>query len=459
MSEIKTNTIGKEFTMRELIKFVAAPVLSKLFISLLSTIDDSLFISRFCGKNALAAFTIAMPWFMLIDAVVMVICAVSSKCSMLMGEKKNEEAKRSFTTMIFIGFFVGCIFTIILSLFKEPILRFLGATDILIPYVLEYMNISRFYIPLIIVSNMFARFYVIAGKPKVAVLSTMVQIICNLFFDWLLIARLGLGIVGAAYGNLAGNIFITLIGIIFFSNKKEEIHFAKPLSDPRQLLKDVWKLGRSQGLTSLAVSVTSYITNYVLLSNGGESLVAGYTVVNNVQFMFMNAFWGFIASVSPIVSYAYGEKNPIKLSKIIKKSTILIESLALIVASFIIIFKNPILYLYFGNGTDEAIKQMASYGLSVTPFCYWVFSFNVMVQDFLIAVGNHRTSAFLSVMENIVISNATILLLPKLFGTTAIWYIFLTSELITFIFTCVVVYLNKDVYGYGKSGIASFVER
>lgn len=459
MSEVKTNTIGKEFSMKELVKFVAAPVLSKLFMSLLSTIDDSLFISRYCGQNALAAFTIALPWFMFIDAFTMVLCAVSSKCSMLMGEKKNDEANSSFTTMAIVAIVIGCIFSVLISIFKEPMLRFLGATDIIYPYISAYINVQRFYIPLVLLSNMFARFYTVAGKPKVGVLASIIQISCNLFFDWLLIVKFGIGIVGAAYGNLAGFTLLTILGLVFFSNQNNEIHFAKPLKDIWPLIKTVWKLGRSQGLTSLAVSVNCYIINYVLLKNGGETLVAGFTVVNNVQFMFMNAFFGLIASISPIVSYAYGERNPDKLSKTVKKATILVEALSLIVAVFIFICKNPIIYLYFGENGEKVIVDMASYGLTIVPFCYWVFSFNVMVQDFLIAVGNHRTSAFLSIIENIVLANAVVILLPIIFGVDAIWYTFLVQELITLIFTLIVVYKNKDVYGYGKSGIASFMER
>ena len=458
MSEVNTNTIGKEFTMPELIKFVAAPVISKLVISLLQTIDDSLFISRYCGKNALAAFTIALPWFMFMDAVIMVICAVSTTCSILMGEKKNDEAKSSFTTMVLIGFVIGCFFSVILSIFKIPILKFLGATDILLPYVSTYMNISRFYIPLMVVGNLFIRFYVIAGKPKVAVLSTSVQIACNLIFDYLLIARMGLGVVGAAYGNLAGNVLICLIGVIFYSNKNEEMHFTKPLSNISPLLKSVWKLGRSQGLTSLSISLNCFIINYVLLNIGGETLVAGFTVVNNVQFLFMNAFFGLISSMSPIVSYAFGEKNPRKLSNIIKKATILIQGLSIIVGAFIFIFRSGFIYLYFGNGEDEVIKQMANYGLLIVPFCYGIFSFNVMVRDFLIAVGNHRVSAFLSIIENIVFANICVIVMPMIWGVDSIWYTFLAQEIFTFIFTIIVVYKNKDVYGYGKTGVASFIE-
>ena len=76
MSETKTNTIGKEFTLLELIGFVAAPIITRLMVSLLTTLDDALFVSRFCGQNALAAFSILFPWFMLVDALGMLMLSV-----------------------------------------------------------------------------------------------------------------------------------------------------------------------------------------------------------------------------------------------------------------------------------------------------------------------------------------------------------------------------------------------
>ena len=459
MNETKTNTIGKEFTMPELIRFVAAPVVSKLFISLLSTLDDSLFISRYCGPNALAAFTMGMPWFMIVDFFVMVIGEVSTKCSILMGERKNDEAKSSFTTMIIIAFIIGIGLTTILSLFRVQIFTFLGATEELLPYITAYINVSRWYMPLYLMVTIFNRFYVISGKPKIAAITTFVQITCNLFCDWLFIVKLNTGIVGAAYGNFMGNAILCIIGFIFFSNKDHEMHFAKPLSHPWKLVKDVWKLGRSQGLGSLSVSLNVFVINQVLMHYGGESLVAGYTVVNNVQMIFMNTFWGFNGTVAPLVSYAYGERNPGKLSRVIKKATVLTECLSVLVAIFIFLFKKPLLFLYFAENTNETVKQMAAYGLSIVPFVFWVFSFNCMVRDFFVAVGNYRVSMFLSIMENIVLGNLVYILLPILFGINAIWYGLLVQQLLTLVFTSICVYLNKDVYGYGKTGIASFTER
>ncbi|MBO7677909.1 MAG: hypothetical protein J6S49_10410, partial [Erysipelotrichaceae bacterium] len=142
MSEIKTATIGRDFTLGQLMKFVSAPVVTRLLVSFLSTLYDSLFVSRYCGQDALAAFSIAFPWFMFLDAIGMIMAAVSTVCSIRMGEKKNEEAKSDFTTMTLVAFGVGLFFMTMLLFFKKQILLLLGETEIMFPYASTYFTVS-----------------------------------------------------------------------------------------------------------------------------------------------------------------------------------------------------------------------------------------------------------------------------------------------------------------------------
>ena len=142
MEKENVSTIGREFTLPQLFRFVAPPVFTRLLVSLLSTLDDSLFVSRFLGPNALAAFSVAMPWFMFVDAIGMLMSSVSVVCSIKMGQKKNEEAKSDFTTSILMSFFFGCCLTLFLVFFIRPVLRFLGETEILMPYAISFFRIS-----------------------------------------------------------------------------------------------------------------------------------------------------------------------------------------------------------------------------------------------------------------------------------------------------------------------------
>ena len=446
MSEVKTNTIGKDFTLPELIRFVAPPVLTRLFVSLLQTLDDSLFVSRFCGPNALAAFSIGMPWFMLMDAIGMLTGAISIVCSIKLGEKKSEEAKSDFTTMCLVTAGFGLFFTLILLFFMRPILVLLGETEVLMPYAEAYMRVSRFYIPLILVSYIFNSFYIIAGKPKWSMYSSALNTFCQLFFDWLFIVKLGTGIVGCAYANLIGSSLTALLAIIFYMNKEREIHFVAPRSEVWPLLKTVFKYGRVQFVTSLAISLSSYISNQIHLSLGGETIVAAYTIVSNVCFMFMNSFFGLVSSLSPIFGYAYGEKNQTKISRVCRQSVILISGLIVILIVLLIGGKGLFLSLYLHEGSNEVIRELAGKGLGIYPFSFLFFGYNVLVQEYSNVAGRHKASVFLSIMENVVFQNLCVLLLPKIFGLGGVWYVFLTAEFFTFFFTLLVVYQNRDVF-------------
>ena len=457
MSE-KINTIGKDYTIGGMIKFSLGPVISRLFTSLLATLDDSLFLSRYCGTNALAAFSIAMPWFMVVDAVAMLLGCIVTKCSILMGEKKNEEANRSFTTMIGITFFIGCILTLILTLFRRQILTILGATDVLMDYALAYMNVSRFYIPLILVVQIFNRAYIVAGKPKMNVFVTVLSTFLNFFFDWLFIVKLQVGIVGAAYTNLISNAVVAIIGFIFYLNKNRELHLSNFVEKPFELFIEIFNLGKSSALTSLAISLNSYVSNIVMLHYAMEDGVAAQTIVNNIQFMFMNSYFGLLGTVCPIASYAYGEKNKKKLVKTLKQIIIVTTGLSVCIFLLYIVCKKPLISLYLMNSTQSNMQHMIYYGMAISPFALFVFAYNLIVQELLAALSNYKASTILSMIENVILSNVSVIVLPLIFGIDGVWYSFLVTESVMLIFTLYAVYKNQDVYGYGKSGIASAID-
>jgi putative MATE family efflux protein len=457
MSETKTNTIGKEFTLLELIGFVAAPIITRLMVSLLTTLDDALFVSRFCGQNALAAFSILFPWFMLVDALGMLMLSVSTVSSIKMGQKKDEEAKSDFTTMVILAFVVGLFLTGFLLVFDDQVLLLLGETEILFPYAKTFVSVSRFYIPLILVKYVLNSFYVVAGKPKCSMIASMIDTVCQFSFDYLFIVHFKMGIVGAAYANLIGNILVVAFGTFFYSNKNHEICFARPHRQIPALMKQVIRYGRMQFITSLAISLSSYISNRVELAIGGEEIVAAFSIVSNVTFMFMNSFFGLVGSTSPIASYAYGEKSAKKLSRICKQTLVLVTGLILIIIGILYSGRGLVIRLYLTDQSSLALKEAVAYGLKAYPTALFFFGYNVFVQEFMNVVGNNRTSLFLSVIENIIFNNIFVIVLPLLMGIDGIWYSFLASEIVTFLFTAYAVYQYQDVYGYGRSGIATFV--
>lgn len=455
-NEANVNTIGRDFSLKQLTAFVIAPVVTRLLVSVFQTLDDSLFISRYCGQNALAAFSVALPWFMIVDSIGMLCSAVTVHCSIKMGQKKNHEAKSDFTTMCLITFGFGMLLFLILSFFQNQILTLLGETELLMPFASQYMNVSKYYAPLVLLSYIFTGFYVIAGKPKCSMYVNIIQTFCNIFFDWLFIVKLNTGIVGAAYANAIAFSSITIFAVIFYSGKNREISFVKPQSKMGPLVRNVARLGRTQAITSLAISFNSFVVNNIQLYISGETLVAAYTIVNNVQFMFMNSVFGLVGSTSPIISYAYGEKNPKKLTKVFKQVVIILTVLIIIISLLYFFGRGLILDLYLSSKGNDVIRNLANYGMIIAPFSFIFFGYNVLVQDFFNAVSNSKVATTLSVIENVIISNLFVIGMPLLFGEKAVWFVFLTVQIITFFFSAYALYKSRYYYGFNTKGIAKF---
>lgn len=444
MSE--TKTIGRNFTTPQLIRFVMSPVLTQFALSLLQTLDDGLFLSRYAGQNALAAFSIAFPVFMIIGALGELFCGISIVCSTKMGAGRSEEANRDFTTVVLTALATGLCLSVILKLNEDAIIRGLGATDILFPYIKDFMNIAGWYMPLMLVTNLFSRFYVPAGKPQFSMLTLLMSSLCNFFFDWLFIARLQWGMRGAAYANLIGHLVLTVFGIMFYSSRIAEIGFSRPHRNNISILGECFRFGFPQFFTSVAIAVNSFIANQILLNIGGEECISANTIVNNIQFMFCSGLFGLSGSVTPLVSYAYGEKNKKKIKRIIKQIITLTTGLTAIIIVIYLLGKNTMLSLYLKSDASENVRSMALYGLTVAPLAFLFFGYNVLTIDTFLALNDNKTSTLLTLLENFVFANLTIILLPMWFGIKGVWFAFAGGELLTFIFTVFFINKNREKY-------------
>ena len=453
----ETKTIGKDYTLTQLGLFALPTILNESLISLLYTIDDGLFISRYVGQNALAAFSILSPVFMTNMAISSLCGGVASLASYKMGEKKNEEARSDFTTMVLFVFVVGVVMALIETLFRRPILNLLGTTELIYPYAEDFFRIGALYTPLTLVSGVFMRFYVPSGKPKMELFSSMVNVGCNLFFDWYFVVYKQVGMIGAAYANLISTALLTLIGIIFFFSRYCELPFGKPHGRVLSLVRDSSRYGISSFLSNASVAFANIISNYALLYFGSEKYLASYTIVGNIQWVFMGCYFGLLGTVGPIVSYAMGERNKEKLRKTLRQIFVLLTVLTLSTIALFLCFSPLIAELFIAESARDS-KDLINYGLSISPYSFIFFGYNVGARMMFASLGNHRVAGTLTFLQEVVFSNAAVVLLPLFFGIKGVWFSFLLCNVMMFFVTAYAVYINADKYGYGRSGIAELLE-
>ena len=453
MSQKETKTIGRDYSLLGLIRFALPAIANEFIFNLLYTLDDGLFITRYVGTTAESAFSIIFPVFMMHNAISALLSGGAVSVARKMGEKKDEEASSDFTAIILFALGIGLFISLFEYTFKEQILKLLGCSDVIYPYAKSFLNINCYYAFLSIWGSVMVRFYVSAGSPKMELFSTIMNVGSNLFFDWFFVVHKGIGMVGAAYANLIANAIQVIIALIFYSGKKCEVGFARPSKDLFAVLKEGCRYGLPAFFSSVSVGVGSLIANYAILYFGDENYLAAYTIVNNISFTFMAGYFGLFSATGPLLSYALGERNVPKLQRLYKQIVI---ATSLLVAFSIILFLvlcDPIAILFTGKAAAN-IKDLIVYGLRICPYGFLFFGYNIAARMSFSALGNFKASSFITIMQEIVFSNLTIILLPLLFGIKGIWFAFLSGNALALFVTLYVIYVNRDNYGYGKDGLA-----
>ena len=458
MDNNQQKTIGKDYTLAGLAKFCSTAVFTQMMFSLLMSLDDSLFISRYLGPTALAAFSVSAPVFMVQSGVASILGGCASLCSSKMGEGKTEEAAGDFTSVGIFSFFFGAAVSILLRIFMEPVLRFCGATDLLMPYCRQFFGKMVFFFPLSLLSMLFSFFYVPAGKPVYNMITTLMSAILNIVFDWLFIVKLNLGMSGPALANFCGTVAVLIFGFIFYSGKNCEIGFGKSSKHIGNLLLKTLKLGFSHMVSSLSLAVNSLVINLVLLDTASEMALSANHIVNSMQFIFMSAFFGISSSVSPMISFAYGERKPERIKRIARQLAELMILLAAVIVTLYLLGKRSLVKLYLKDDSDPALVAMVLKGLGAAAPTFPFFGLVIAVQDLFTGLQNPRVATIITLMENVVFANLSVIVMTKLFGLDGFWWTFCVSEALAFLIALFFYLKYRDVYGYGSSGKASFFE-
>ena len=133
---------------------LAIPSMITMVFAALYQIADGLFVGRFIGEDALAAVNLIMPNIMITFGLINLIATGASvRISVLLGEKKREEASDMFTFTLKVIFALSCAICILGLALAEPYVRFLapGATEKAIEYAITYTRVYSAFSPIILI--------------------------------------------------------------------------------------------------------------------------------------------------------------------------------------------------------------------------------------------------------------------------------------------------------------------
>ncbi|MEG1426686.1 MAG: MATE family efflux transporter [Oscillospiraceae bacterium] len=442
----KENKLAQNFTLASLIKFTLPSTLMMVFMSLYQMVDG-VFVSNYVGAEALSALNIVYPIPSILIAVsIMLATGGSAIIARYMGEGKTREAKESFTLICVVAFFFSLLFIILGTVFIEPIIRGLGATDALYAYCYDYLLILILSCPLSIFQMLFQNFLVTAGKPGLGLFCTVLGGMANILLDFVFVGLLSWGVTGAAVATAMGYGIPAVFGLFYFTFKRKgTLYFVRPKWSGYVLLHTCGN-GSSEMVTNLANAVTTYLFNVMMLRYVGESGVAAITIVLYAQFLLTSVFMGFSIGAAPIFSYNYGRQNRERIKKLFRLSMIFsaVFSAGAVLISYL--FSRQIVGVFARPGTE--VFEIAIGGLHIFAVSFAFAGFNIFSSALFTAFSNGGISALISFSRTFIFLIGALLFLPVLLGSAGIFMAVPAAEFLSLFVTvfCLIFYRKK--YGY-----------
>ena len=303
--ELGTEKIGK------LLKQYATPAIIAMLATSLYNMVDSIYIGQGVGPMAISGLAVTFPLMNISIAFgTLVGVGAATLISILLGQKDYKLANRVLGNVVILNVVISALVTALGLIFLNPILYFFGASDNTISYAREYMVV-------ILWGNIISHLYhglngVVrsSGRPRLAMLATILAVVLNIILDPIFIFALKMGIRGAAIATVLAQV-IALIWITrILCDKNNVLHFTP------DVFKFDWKIawrslsiGMSPFLMNIASCFVVILINNQLKRYGGDLAIGAYGISNRLCFLFFTITMGLTQGMQPIAGYNYGARN------------------------------------------------------------------------------------------------------------------------------------------------------
>ena len=268
---------------------------------------DTYFIALTGVQELVAGVSLVVPVFTLMIAFGDIFgLGGSSLISRLFGEKRLEEAKRVSAFCIWGAIGFGIFVSIVLMVFKTPILHILGTDDGTFQYASDYYTWIAIGATSIIFGLVPSNILRTEGLATQAMIGSMVGSVANIILDPIFIFGLKQGAAGAAIATVLGNL-IADIYYVYVTIKKTN-RLSVSIGDAKistSMIRNVLIIGIPASITNIMQSFMVMTTNHYLLPYGNDK-IAAMGIALKVNMITALILVGFAFGGQPLIGYNYG---------------------------------------------------------------------------------------------------------------------------------------------------------
>ncbi|HSH57566.1 MAG TPA: MATE family efflux transporter, partial [Halomonas sp.] len=296
------------------------PVIGGMIAMISFNLVDTWFISRL-GTEPLAAVSFTFPVvFTVISLAIGLGIGTSAVVARQLGRGEFDTVRRRATDAALLALVVGLLMTLIGLASLEPLFRLLGADDLLMPHIRDYMGVWYFGAAAVIIPRVLNS--LLRAHSNTATQGVMMALaaVCNVLLDWLLIFGAGplpaMGVSGAA---LATVLSWGLMAVALLFQRELRGLFDLAGLTRHGLLVSWRELGRIAGpaaLTSVFTPLAMGLLTRIVAGHGHDA-VAGFGVGTRIEAFAQIAVLGLSMTLSPLVSQNAGAGQYVRVRRAI----------------------------------------------------------------------------------------------------------------------------------------------
>ena len=422
MEQIKKENKMGVMPIGKLIITMSLPIMASMLVQALYNIVDSVFVAKI-SENALTAVSMAFPIQNLMIAVgTGTGVGVNALLARNLGAKDYKNVNKIAENAVFLTVMSYLAFLLIGLFGAESFFR--SQTDIeeIIVYGTQYVRICACISFGLFTQIMFERMLQATGKTFYSMLSQGLGAIINIILDPILIfGLLGLpkmGVMGAAFATVIGQIIGGAFGIFLNQKVNKEIRISmKGFRPDGRLIKQIYIIGI-------------------------PSIIMASIYFKLQSFIFMPVF-GLNNGVIPIVSYNYGAKNRERVLKAIKTSILM--AMVIMLAGLILFQTIPDVMLKMFDAS-ETMLSIGVPALRIISLSFVFAGFCIGCSSIFQALGYAIYSMIMSVARQLFVLLPAAYLLSLTGKLDLVWLSFPLAEIAS-LAVCIfyLVRVNKNV--------------
>lgn len=425
---MNTNSLTTESVSKLFFHYLIPSIMGTMVTSIY-VLADTIIIGKGIGIDAMAALNIVLPLFNLFFGNGLLFGVGGSVLMAISRGRGDTKAGECYFTVATLLNAVTClIYTILLWIFMEPIARFLGATDVTMPYILEYVPYVIAGLSAFAFSTFLQTFVRNDGAPKLAMTAVVTGGVLNVFLDLLFVFPLNLGMAGASIASVLGSGITVSILLLHFRSKSNGLHFTLQ-GFSLSYVKNIFANGFTSFLVEITSGIVMFVFNIEILKYVGDVGVSMYGVICNTTIIVVCLCNGINQAAQPIISTNHGAGLHSRISKVRSlglKTAFVICSVPAIVGLIV-----PNLFTYIFLNPNAEILALSPVAIRTYFIGFFVMGINMFIVGYFQSIVKPSLSLLLCLLRGCVLSILFVTILAPLFGIVGIWASVPLAEFVT----------------------------